>query len=56
MGIFFDVWELPNLMNYFFLVLHSQSKNFVAGWMVWKVIEEIAIQIYDHQQLNAISL
>jgi len=56
MGIFFDVWELPNLMNYFFLVLHFQGKNFPAGWMVCMAIEEIAFQIYDYQQLIVMSL
>jgi hypothetical protein len=56
MGIFSEVWELLDLMNYFFLVLHSQSENFAAGWMVCIVIEEIADQIYDHQQLIVMSL
>jgi hypothetical protein len=40
MGIFFEVWELPKLMNYFFLVLHSLSGNHVVGWMVWMAIEQ----------------
>jgi len=48
--------DTPGLQQVLFLVLHSQRKNFVAGWMVWMVIEEIANQIYDHQQLNAIFL